>query len=94
MTVKEPILHLAKRGVKQPESLKAGEIKRLSEWVVLAFRQHQREAARLVGEDFVRANRVVENTDSVFEEPFPFHRKSDAEISENVRDGIARRSEI
>ena len=30
MTLREPILHLAKRGVKQPETLRAGEIKRLS----------------------------------------------------------------
>lgn len=56
--LREPILHLAKRGIKQPESLRAGEIKRLSEWVVLAFNQHQREAIRPA---------VINNTDNILE---------------------------
>ena len=62
MTLREPILHLAKRGVKQPETLRAGEIKRLSEWVVLAFQQHQREAARLWD-----CSPMIKNTDSILE---------------------------
>lgn len=39
----EPILHLAKRAVKQPETLRASEIKSLAEWVILAYRQRERE---------------------------------------------------
>lgn len=42
---REPILHLAQRSIKTPEALNAGEIKRLAEWVVLAFREKQRENA-------------------------------------------------
>lgn len=62
MPAHEPILHLAKRGVKQPESLRASEIKRLSEWVILAFQQHQREAAR-----FDCTVAAVKNTDNLLE---------------------------
>lgn len=58
--LREPILHLAKRGAKQPELLKAGEAKRLSEWVILAFRRHQRESSRVAGE-------VINNTDNILE---------------------------
>lgn len=39
----EPILHLATRTVKQPETLRASEIRRLAEWVILAYRQRERE---------------------------------------------------
>lgn len=56
----EPILHLARRAVKQPESLRASEIKRLSEWVILAFRERERERGR-TGSDFtIEGDRVLE----------------------------------
>lgn len=55
----EPVLHLAKRAVKTPESLKAGEVKRLAEWVILAFREKQREGARI--------DCVILNSDGLFE---------------------------
>lgn len=65
MPAQEPILHLAKRGVKQPESLRASEIKRLSEWVILAFQQHQREASR-----FGSTATLIKNTNNLLE-PIP-----------------------
>lgn len=42
----EPILHLAKRAIKQPETLRAGEIKSLALWVEAAFKQKLREETR------------------------------------------------
>lgn len=62
MLLHEPILHLAKRGMKQPESLRASEIKRLSEWVILAFQQHQRETSRLGS-----TTHNINNTDNILE---------------------------
>lgn len=44
---REPILHLAQRAVKQPESLRASEIKRMSEWVILAYKQRDKETGNL-----------------------------------------------
>lgn len=51
----EPILHLAKRAIKAPEDLRASEIKRMAQWVELAYRERERETMR-IGSNFTRAS--------------------------------------
>lgn len=43
----EPILHLAKRAIKEPETLRAFEIKYLALWVEAAYKFHEREDGRI-----------------------------------------------
>lgn len=57
---REPILHLARRAVKQPDSLRISEIKRLSEWVILAFRERERERGRDNTTFTIEGDRVLE----------------------------------
>lgn len=45
----EPILHLAKRAIKRPEDLRASEIKRMAQWVELAYRERERETGAING---------------------------------------------
>lgn len=56
----EPIRHLAKRALKNPESLRASEIKRMAEWVVAAYAQKMDELnAGQIEESHVLGARIL-----------------------------------
>lgn len=56
----EPILHLAKRAIRNPEQLRAAEIKRLGQWVELAYRQRERETCRDGSNFTIEGSKILE----------------------------------
>lgn len=49
MTEHEPILHLARRASKHPETLRMSDTRRLADWVLLAYKQREREVGMIAG---------------------------------------------
>lgn len=60
MTGREPISHLARRAVKQPDTIKISEIKRMAEWMLLAYKEREREVGRINSNFIIEGNRVLE----------------------------------